>query len=304
MSKKIIKNITASIQAQLKNASKDQGVNFDYLLARYGIERFLFRLGLSDHKYNFILKGASLFTVWLGPSFRTTKDADFLCNGNSEPDYLVQIFTDICKIELEDALIFDLKSIKTREIRRELQYGGTCIMITARLGQIRIPLQFDIAFGDSIFPCAETVEYPTILNMEKPKIQIYPIYTVIAEKFEAMITLDLANSRLKDFYDIWILSEQFTLDYSTLITALKKTFQRRETKFPNGLPAPLTDAFARDTNKQIQWKAFIKKTHPKVAPDSLEILISRIRTFMLPIINNEIRDGAQWTAADLWHIRK
>jgi len=297
-------NIEASIQARLKNISKDQGLNFDYLLSRYGIERFLFRLGISEHKCNFVLKGASLFAVWLEPSFRTTKDADFLCNGKSDPAYLVQTFKEICEIESEDGLLFDLESIRTREIRIELQYGGTCIMITAKLGKIRIPLQFDIAFGDSVYPSAETVEYPTILNMEKPKIQIYPVYTVIAEKFEAMITLDLANSRLKDFYDIWLLSEQFTLDYSTLITALKKTFQRRETQFPNTLPAPLTDAFAMDASKQIQWKAFIKKTHPKEAPASLGILISRLRTFIQPIINAEIKDGAQWTASNLWHTRK
>ncbi len=304
MSSNIKKNIVASIQARLKNVSKTEGVNLDYILSRYGIERFLYRLSCSAYKNNYVLKGASLFTVWLGPSFRTTKDADFLCNGNSDPEYLVKCFQEICQIESDDGIIFDLDSIRTKDIRRGLQYGGTCIMMIAFLGKIRIPIQCDIGFGDSIYPGVETVEYPTILDMDKPELRAYPVYTVIAEKFEAMVTLDMANSRLKDFYDLWLLTEQFNFDYLTLKSAVIKTFERRKTVFPEELPTALTKQFAQDNNKQIQWKAFLKKTTPKQAPASFEAAINRIREFISPLIDNDITEDSQWTAADSWHSLK
>lgn len=295
------KNIVASIQARLKNISRTEGVNLNYILTRYGVERFLYRLSKSDYNSRFVLKGASLFTVWLGPSFRTTKDADFLCRGNSDPEYLVQCFKDVCEIESNDGLVFDLDSIRFKDIRQGLQYGGTCIMLLARLGNVRIPLQFDIGFGDNIYPGVETVKYPTLLDMEEPKLQAYPVYTVIAEKFEAMVSLDMANSRLKDFYDIWLLTEEFAFEYSVLKKAVIMTFERRGTKFPEALPSALTDSFALNKDKQVQWNAFLKKTTPKLAPNSFVDAVTKIREFLLPLIQHNIPDTSNWTAADSWH---
>ena len=292
-----IKDITASVQARLKNLSKTHGVEFDYMLSRYGIERFLYRLSLSKHNSSFILKGASLFTVWIGPAFRTTKDADFLCSGNAEPDYLVKCFKEICSIKSNDGLVFDLNTIRIKDIRLDQQYGGTCIMITAMLGRVRIPLQFDMAFGDSTYPGVETIEYPAMLDMERAKIQSYPVYTVIAEKFEAMVSLDLANSRMKDFYDIWLITELFDLDYSILQTTMEKTFERRGTKFPNNLPTALTEVFYDNDSKQTQWKAFIRKIKPQEYPDSLKTAVIRIKLLIEPLINDALK-SSYWEAVN------
>ena len=267
MKKNPVRNIGHSVNTKLKNIAAQNKLSFEYVLLRYAIERFLYRLGISAHSERFVLKGSSLFSIWLGPMYRVTRDADFYCSGDSDPKFLVQCFHEICTVAVSspDGVIFDLQSIETSEIKKEQQYKGTRITLNAHIAQARVLLQFDIGFGDAIFPAADLHEYPVILAAEAPQIMTYPHYTVIAEKFEAMVFLGMKNSRLKDFYDIWLMTEQFDFDFEILNTAISRTFERRKTKFPSELPIALTSEFTSDPMKISQWNAFLRKTQPKSA---------------------------------------
>jgi len=198
-------NKAASIRQQLLNISRETKVDFNRVLMNYGLERLLYRLSKSKYRDEFVLKGAMLFSYWSGDAYRATKDVDFLKSGNSTMPYLMQVFTDLCKQESEpdDGLIFNLDSLKTRNIREEDAYGGIRVTVEAMLAKARVKMQADIGIGDIITPCADSIEFPTILNMPAPTLKAYPVETVIAEKFEAMISLGYVNSRMKDFYDIW-----------------------------------------------------------------------------------------------------
>lgn len=302
MSEETVRNMAHSINARLKNIARKNKISFEYILLRYALERFLYRLGISSHSERFVLKGATLFSIWLGPMYRVTRDADFYCAGESAPEFLVQCFREICDIDIlnPDGVTFDAGSIKTGEIKKEQQYNGTRLTLRAHIAQARVMLQFDIGFGDSIFPGADFNEYPVILDSEPPKIKVYSRYTVIAEKFEAMVFLGIKNSRLKDFYDIWLLSQQFDFDLVTLNTAIIKTFERRKTMIPPARPLALTDEFISDPIKLSQWNAFLRKTSPKNAPADLNVIVSRIAEFLMPLIEKTLPADAKWQAAAGW----
>ena len=289
MSHAEVKNIAHSVNVRLKNLAVQKQISFDYILLRYALERFLFRLSVSQHANRFILKGASAFAVWMGPVFRVTRDADLYCSGNSDSEFLLQCFREIC-----------LQEVIASEIKKDQQYQGIRILFHARIDQARVTLQFDIGFGDSVFPAAEFTEYPVLLEAEKPRIKVYPRYTVIAEKFEAMVTLGMKNSRLKDFFDIWLLTECFDFDFITLKQALERTFERRKTPFPATLPTALTDEFIKDKMKLSQWNAFLRKTRPKQFPDSLEMATNRITEFLLPMMQIHQVPPTIWKAAQGW----
>ena len=296
-----IKNLAHSVNARLKNLAIKERVSFEYILLRYALERFLFRLGRSSHAERFVLKGASVFSVWMGPIFRVTRDADLYCSGNSTPEFLLQCFREICQQNVQpDGIVFDLDSMKTSEIKKDQEYQGTRIVFSARIDQARVILQFDIGFGDSIFPAAEFSEYPVLLESEKPKIKTYPRYTVIAEKFEAMVTLGMKNSRLKDFFDIWLLSECFDFEFDVLRQAVERTFMRRETILPNRLPIALTEEFIADSMKQAQWKAFLRKVNPARRPDSLDAAARRITELVLPLLAGTNIRFTNWRAGQGW----
>ena len=197
-------------------------------------------------------------------------------------------------------MTFDIASMQASEIKKDQQYQGIRILFHARIDQARVTLQFDIGFGDSVFPAAEFTEYPVLLEAEKPRIKVYPRYTVIAEKFEAMVTLGMKNSRLKDFFDIWLLTECFDFDFITLKQALERTFERRKTPFPATLPTALTDEFIKDKMKLSQWNAFLRKTRPEQFPDSLEMATNRITEFLLPMMQIHQVPPTIWKAAQGW----
>lgn len=233
--------------------------------------------------------------------FRVTRDADLYCSGNSDSEFLLQCFREICLQEvIPDGVTFDIASMQASEIKKDQQYQGIRILFHARIDQARVTLQFDIGFGDSVFPAAEFTEYPVLLEAEKPRIKVYPRYTVIAEKFEAMVTLGMKNSRLKDFFDIWLLTECFDFDFITLKQALERTFERRKTPFPATLPTALTDEFIKDKMKLSQWNAFLRKTRPKQFPDSLEMATNRITEFLLPMMQIHQVPPTIWKAAQGW----
>ena len=218
-------NMAASVRQRLLNLARERRENFDYLLTRFGLERFLYRLANSPFRDRFILKGAMFFLLWGMDEHRPTRDADFLGFGENDAENLVAIFQDVCRVAVEDdGLIFDPASVQAAAIREEMEYGGIRVTLPAILDRARISLQFDVGFGDAVTPLAEEVDYPTLLDLPAPHLRIYPKETVIAEKFQAMVHLGIANSRMKDFYDIWVMARSFDFDGSVLKTAIERTF--------------------------------------------------------------------------------
>jgi len=231
------KNVAHSIFQRLLNRAKINREDFNLLLSRYGMERFLYRLSISPHNDRFILKGASLFLVWTGQNYRVTRDADFLGLGNPDLEILTDIFCDICGVECKnDGMVYNSESLNVGEIREGQEYDGVRITLVGLLNHARIPLQIDIGFGDTVTPAPEDIEYPTLFDAPSPRLKAYPRYTLVAEKLEAMLKLGLANSRMKDFYDIWLLSKLFSFEGDVLRMAIKNTFNQRHTPLPVSTP--------------------------------------------------------------------
>lgn len=302
MSMGVIKDMGHSVNARLKSLAGQRRVGFDYLLLRYAYERFLFRLGRSAHSSRFILKGACAFSVWFGPMFRVTRDTDFLCHGNPAPDYLVRCFRDICATKVpDDGVRFDADSIVTSEIKKDAKYRGTRVVFNARIQNARVTLQFDVGFGDSVYPEAVFEEYPRLLDsFPSPSILVYPRCTVVAEKFEAIVSFGMLNSRVKDYFDIWLLSEEFDFDYPVLSQAIVGTFRRRESDLPIGLPIGLTKEYFQDAMKQSQWAAFIRKVSPLRKPASLQEAVERIASFLHPFLCVGEAAPVKWEAGKRW----
>ena len=277
-------NITASIRAKLNDQARAQHIDFGRLLTSYGLERLLYRLANSPYKGEFVLKGALLFAYWSGDMNRATKDADFLKMGASSLDKLEQVFIQLCEMEtdVDDGLVFDASSIKAEEIREDDSYGGTRVTLKAYLGKAMISIQADIGVGDMITPAAKEIEFPTVLDMPSPKLKAYPAETVIAEKFEAMVSIGFTNSRMKDFYDIWAIYKFLNPDQQVVNQAIANTFRRRGTTIPSEAPIALTDEFSKDKAKQQQWLAFIRRVGvTQKAQPTLHETIAYIRPFLI-----------------------
>lgn len=292
-------NIAASVRQRLLNQSREQGADFNLMLTRYGLERFLYRLSKSAYSNRFILKGAMLFPLWGVYSYRSTRDVDLLGFGESDIKALEEVFREMCQVEVEDdGIRFDTDSIKAEDIRDQMEYGGTRIRFTADLAGATIGLQVDIGFGDAVTPEAREADFPTILDQPCPHLRVYPPETVVAEKFHAMVKLGIANSRLKDFYDVWIISQMFSFDGSVLLNALERTFERRNTPLPLAAPLALTEEFSKDVQKVQQWRAFLNRSALKVDTD-LEGVVKDIAGFVMPPIAARGR-GEEFTL--LWRV--
>jgi len=279
-------NAGHSIFQRLLNYAKEHREDFNLLLFRYGIERLLYRLSISPHADKFILKGASLFLVWLGQNYRVTKDADLLCSGPADVEHVAAVFKELCQVVSDDVdgIVFMADTVRAVPIREEQEYEGIRVTLLGMLHQARIPLRIDIGFGDAITPAPEKITFPTLLNAPAPELLAYPRYTMVAEKLEAMVRLGIANSRMKDFYDVWLLSKLFAFDGRTLCEAVGNTFNRRSTPIPDGLPLAFTDDFRKDVQKQTQWRAFIRKTKPDTAADNLDVVIDDLAVFLMPVV--------------------
>lgn len=301
------KNLAHSIFQRLLNRAKNNKEDFNLLLSRYGMERFLYRLSVSPHNDRFILKGASLFLVWKGQNYRVTRDADLLGLGISDIEKLADLFREICNVEFQgDGMIYMPESLNAEEIREDQEYDGVRITLIGMLNQARIPLQVDIGFGDAITPAPEQIEYPTLFNAPPPLLKAYPRYTMVAEKVEAMVKLGLANSRMKDFYDIWLLSRLFSFEGNVLRKALENTFDRRRTTFPASTPFAFTPAFYEDPQKTVQWAAFVNKSKPDIPVGDLSAVIADIDDFLAPLIeslqsNTPFKDA--WVPDQGWGLR-
>jgi len=296
-------NVAASVRQRLLDQARSKRVDFNLLLTLYGLERFLYRLGRSKNPGRFVLKGALLFPLWGVVSYRSTRDVDLLGYGESEIAALVEVFRMICQTEVaDDGVIFDPASVQAEDIRDQMEYGGTRIKLNADLGGARIHLQVDIGFGDVVTPAAVAADYPTVLDQPAPHVRVYPRETVVAEKFQAMVYLGIANSRMKDFHDLWVIGSQFNFDGATLTSALVRTFERRNTPLPNTLPLALTPEFFLDDQKIRQWKAFLNRAGFGMQLE-LSGVAAFIAGFVMPLIEKcsrgEAFDGA-WHAGGPW----
>lgn len=261
------KNIAASVAAKLLKISKDSGRNYNEVLVYYGIERFLARLAKSKFKSKFVLKGAMALHVLNNELARSTRDIDFLAFETNDPEKMKSVVSKICEIEMEDGVIFDQNSLITEIIKEDAEYQGVRVSFQGRLEKAEIPLQIDIAVGDTIVPKAEDLNFPVMLG-DSFNLKIYPKETVVAEKLQAMVALDMMNSRMKDFFDIWFLATNFEFDGELLQEAIIATFKNRDTELVE-LPNALTEKFYTDKNKKLQWAAFHRRIG-SAAPESLE----------------------------------
>jgi predicted nucleotidyltransferase component of viral defense system len=272
-------NIAASVRARLLNLARQTNQPFDVLLTRFVHERLLYRLSRSPHADRFVLKGAMLLTTWLPETARGTRDLDLLGFGDASEQRMLGIFREVLAIAQGDGVVFDIDALQARPIREELEYGGVRLRGVAWLSGARITVVVDIGFGDSVEPGLETIYYPALLDLPAPRLRAYAPETVIAEKFQAMVALGRANSRMKDFYDIWILTKTFEFAPDRLARATAATFARRQTAIPADLPDALTTAFAEDPQKQRQWTAFAADLDN--APKQLQAIVGDLAKFLM-----------------------
>lgn len=275
-----VKNVGASVRARLLNLSRERSQPFDLLLTRYVLERFLYRLSTTAHRGNFVLKGAMLVTTWLENPHRPTRDVDLLGFGPPQPSVILAAFKEICAVEADDGVSFDVNSLTIERNREDLAYGGLRVAANAQVSGARVRVVIDIGFGDAIEPGLNDIELPVLLDQPAPKLRAYAMETVIAEKFQAMVALGRANSRMKDFYDIWFLAKTFAFDDERLARAIAATFKRRQTDIPADIPDCLTDGFAQDNQKRKQWDAFVSGILSD--PVALDIVIAALREFLMP----------------------
>jgi hypothetical protein len=253
-------NRSASVLAKLLNIAKERGDDYSLLLNRFALERLLCRLGGSRHADRFMLEGALLFALWYDEPHRPTRDADLLGFGPDDAEHLVATFREIAAADLDDGIVFDPDSVRADSIHEDNAYGGLRVRLVARIGTARCALQVDVGFGDAVTPEAQEVNFPVLLSeFAAPEIRVYPVYTVIAEKYQAMVALGLANTRMKDFFDIWVIGRRTELEGATLARAIAATFARRQTLLPAKQPLALTAEFGADEAKQRRWAAFLTK---------------------------------------------
>lgn len=297
-------NIAASVQQRLLNLSKLRGEDPNLIFIRYAVERLLYRISRSKHSTKFILKGAMLLSIWMGRPHRPTKDLDLLGFGDASADGIRNIFRDICQVEVKpDGMEFKAESIQITEIREDLEYPGQRVKLEGRLGNARINTQIDIGFGDSVVPNPTQIEYPTLLDMPAPRIRVYPPETVIAEKFESMVSRGMLNSRMKDYYDLRMMAKEFRFDGNSLTKAIKATFTRRGIAIPKDTPIAITEEFFSDTDKNTQWQAFLRNSRLDEKDLTLSQVIDEIHKFLMsPVIAaaNNRPFTKSWAAGGPW----
>jgi predicted nucleotidyltransferase component of viral defense system len=274
-------------------------------LTHFVIERLLYRLSQSARRDEFVLKGAMLFRVWTDQVYRPTRDVDLLGKGDNSESHVKQAFRELCVQQVEDdGLVFDADSVTAERIKEDQDYEGVRIHCRVRLENAAITLQIDVGFGDAVTPRAARIQYPTILGFPAPEILAYPPQTVIAEKFHAMVALGIANSRMKDFFDLWVMGRTFEFAGPPLSRAIQATFRRRKTAVPATPPLALTDAFATDTQKAKQWTAFIKKGKLNPSGFTLPEVCAFLNQFLMPAstatsagdsFDNHWPAGGPWT---------
>ncbi len=303
MTKRPLKNVAASVHQRLLNAAKQSNRPFNQLLQLYAMERFLYRLSVSRHAEKFVLKGALMLTAWDAPISRPTMDIDLLGRTSNDVDALVAMGREVCGEPVEaDGLVFDPATVVGQRIADEAVYEGVRIRFRGALGNARIAMQLDVGFGDVVEPPPVPVEFPTLLAMPSPRLRGYSRESAVAEKLEAMIKLEELNSRMKDFFDIWLLSRHFDFGGATLARAIATTLGARGTEIPPQ-PIALTPAFAEVPGKNTQWRGFVRKTRLRDVPEELSQIVGAVSAFLMPVVE-AIRAGrgfeAAWRAPGPW----
>jgi predicted nucleotidyltransferase component of viral defense system len=281
--RKVPAKLTASVHQRLLNLAQHGEDDFQTLLTRYALERLLYRVSRTEQGKQFILKGALAFCLWGERLHRATRDLDFLGSGESDAAYFSEFFHNLCHVEVEeDGIRLVEESIIVSQVREDEEYAGVRVELMTKLGNARIPVQIDIGFGDVVTPEPAEVEFPALLGFPKPRVRAYPRETVIAEKFWIMAQLAMGNTRLKDYYDLWVLSKNFSFDGQLLCQAIQATFARRKTSLPSEIPIALTPAFSKNPLKQSQWTAFLKKGRLEKESLSLADVVPALHDFLMP----------------------
>ena len=297
-------DVAASVRQRLLNIIRETGDDANMVWTRYVTERFLYRLSVSEYAGDFVLKGAMLFMAWTGHLHRPTVDMDLLCRSKDSSERLADVFRAVCGIDVEpDGLLFDPDAVRAEPIREEQEYQGQRVTLVAFLGKARVPIQVDVGFGDVVIPRARIISYPSLLGFPAPRIRAYPRETVVAEKLQAMVVLGIANSRMKDFYDLYLLTRDFAFNGATLTRAIQATFKRRKTQIPRQTPLALTEEFGRDDTKSVQWKAFIRKSGLEQGVPGLPGVLSYLQEFLLPLLKAASGQAAipkNWRAGGPW----
>ena len=295
------KNISASVRQRLKNRARSEQRPFAELLQYYAMERFLYRLSRSTHAPNFILKGALMLRVWQAPEYRPTMDIDMLGKTSNDETNIVSQIKEILGTEVEpDGLEFDVDSIRSERITEDADYQGIRIRFPGYLDSARMNMQIDIGFGDIVHPDPEESELPTMLDLPAPRVLCYSRESAIAEKFEAMVKLGILNSRMKDFYDIWLLSRLFDFDGSQLMKAIHLTLNQRGTTVTAKITA-FQDPFIAE--KQVQWAAFRKRLDQEHLPEKFADIVNQVACFLEPVVKAVRADQEfklTWKSSDGW----
>jgi predicted nucleotidyltransferase component of viral defense system len=267
------------------------------------MERFLYRLSKSPNRDRFVLKGALLLTAWRAPQSRPTMDIDLAGRTNNELDHIAELVGAVCDVAVEpDGIEFNRASIEVSRIKEHADYEGVRVRFHATLSKARIPMQIDIGFGDVIVPGPTEVEYPTMLDFPAPVLQAYPRETVVAEKLEALTALGVLNSRMKDYYDLALLSRMYPFEGEPLTDAIVATFRHRGTIIETE-PIGLTEAYHNDPARAVQWRAFVRRSRFDEEAGDLARLIAEIRPFALPVLSAiTAKDTfkARWKAGGPW----
>ena len=298
------KNVAASVRARLTRRASSARESVQLALTRFAIERLLYRLSVSPHRDQFVLKGAMLFCLWTPTPYRATGDLDLLGYGDAAPERTAAVFREICGIDVEDdGVVFKPDTLRAEPARTKGEYGGVRITMTAEIAGARLHIPIDIGFGDAVTPAVQDIDYPSLLNLPTPRLRAYPPETVVAEKFQALVALGMLNSRMKDFFDLWAIAETFSFNGPVLAQAIAATFKRRRTVIPTDTPVALTPAFAEDAAKQAQWQGFLRRTEIAMAPGPFAELQGKVATFVVPpthaLVAGKAFDG-KWSAGGPW----
>lgn len=306
MRAKELKNRAASERQRLLNLARERGEEFQILLSEFALERILDRLSRSRYAGEFILKGASLIRIWSAERHRATWDLDLLGRTASSPEEMTEIVREVLSVPAEDGLEFDLATVAAEEIMAGREAVGVRLTLQAVLTSARIPVQIDVGFGDVVVPPPEESEYPTLLEHTPPKLLMYPPEAVVAEKFQAMVRLGMANSRLKDIYDVYSIASGMAFDGLRLVAAIRATFEGRGLEIPGASgeePIVFSRRFLEAPQRAGQWRAFLRRSRLDAAPESIDELMELIRGFLMPpcqalIAGEEF--SSQWPPGGLW----
>ncbi len=295
MSERSPKNLPASIRQKLSDLARARKDDFGLILVKYGLERILYRLTRSAHHDAFVLKGALLFELWTHDTYRPTRDADFLGRGDNAPERLVRLFRELCEMEVEpDGLVFDADSVRAERITEDADYEGVRVSFIARLDRARIPIQIDIGFGDAVTPAPVESDYPTLLPAPHPRLLVYPKET----------ELGIANTRMKDFYDLEVPARTFEFEGELLAKAIRTTFANRATELPaKGIALAFTPEFHDDQSKNRQWKAFCSRIPTDTNPTDFKSVVEALKLFLSPVAAaawEETAFATKWKPGGPW----